>query len=232
MSNSTSLLDILAESQANKEEKADALFDACSQAALFGRRDSTSSGTTWGYYGGRLLVRGVPTAIANGTVVLTVSTINYVEANGAGVVSVNTSAFSADKYPLYEISCSSLGASTWTDHRPIDFDPASLVVAASTGSSYAVDLRLAQTFSLTLNAATVTLSFTNPPTSPNRPWRFRLILTQDGTGGRIVTWPASVLWPPLASSPSLATAAGAVEIVDLMTIDGGTTYFGQHVASY
>ena len=121
MSSSTSLIDSISASQASKEVTANAFFDAASQTAIFGRRQSTTSGLTWGFYGGRLLVDGVLTAIANGTVALTASTTNYVEATRAGVVSKNTTGFTAGSIPLYTIVTGTATVTSYTDERaPVD----------------------------------------------------------------------------------------------------------------
>ena len=89
MASSTTNLDTLT-TNAQQEPAANALFDAASPATLFGRRNSTTSGLTWGYYGGMVLIGGVATSVANGTIAMTASTTNYVEANNAGTVSKNT----------------------------------------------------------------------------------------------------------------------------------------------
>lgn len=117
MSSSTSLLDLIAQSQSSKEVTANALFDAGSPATLFGRRSSTSSGLTWGYYGGAMMVDGVITAIANGTLTLSASTTNYIEATRAGVVSKNTTGFSAGSIPLYSAVTGSSTVTSYTDSR-------------------------------------------------------------------------------------------------------------------
>jgi hypothetical protein len=117
MSNSTTLLDLIAQSQAQKEVTANALFDAASPATIFGRRASTTTALTWGYYGGSLTIGGTPTPIANGTVTLTASTTNYVEATSAGVVSKNTTGFTAGSIPLYTVVTSSAAVDSYTDHR-------------------------------------------------------------------------------------------------------------------
>jgi hypothetical protein len=117
MSSSTTNLDLLVQSQSGKETTANAVFDAASPATIFGRRQSTTSGLTWGYYGGRMLVDGVLTTIANGTVALTASTTNYVEATRAGVVSKNTTAFTAGSIPLYTIVTGSASVTSYTDER-------------------------------------------------------------------------------------------------------------------
>jgi hypothetical protein len=121
MSSSTSLLDLISSSQASKEVTANALFDAGSPAMLFGRRASTTAALTWGYYGGVMLVDGVPTAIANGTVALSASSTNYVEATRAGVVSKNTTGFTAGRIPLYKIVA---GAATVTSYEDWRITPA------------------------------------------------------------------------------------------------------------
>ena len=117
MSNSTATYDAIVQSQASKEVTANAYFDAASQATAFGRRQSTSSGLTWGYYGANLNVDGVLTQIANGTVALSASTTNYVEATRAGVVSKNTTGFTAGQIPLYSIVTGASSVTSYTDYR-------------------------------------------------------------------------------------------------------------------
>ncbi len=54
-----------------------------------------------------------------------------------------------------------------------------------------------------------------------------LVLTQDATGSRTVTWPTTVKWS--GGSPTLSTAAAAVDRVVLVTYNGGTTWLGDLV---
>lgn len=118
MSNSTITFDAIIQAQASKEVTANALFDALSPASLYGRRQSTSSGLTWGYYGGNVLVNGVLTQIANGTLTLTANLTNYVEAEPTtGAVSSNTTAFTAGRTPLYTVVAGASTVSSYTDHR-------------------------------------------------------------------------------------------------------------------
>lgn len=107
----------ISSSQASKEVTANAVFDAASPAMLFGRNALTTTGLTWGYFGGRIYVDGVATAIANSTVALTLSQTNYVEVSIAGVVSSNTTGFSADKSPLYKITTGATSITNYEDHR-------------------------------------------------------------------------------------------------------------------
>lgn len=54
---------------------------------------------------------------------------------------------------------------------------------------------------------------------------FTLILRQDATGGRTVTWPASVKWDS-GTAPTLGTAANNISLLTFYTVDGGTTWLG------
>lgn len=117
MANSSTTLDLIASSQAQKEVTANALFDAASPAMLFGRRASACTGLVWGYYGGALLVDGEPEAIANGTITLDASETNYVEADSDGVVSSNTTEFSAGAIPLYVVVTGSGAVTGYSDMR-------------------------------------------------------------------------------------------------------------------
>ena len=117
MANSTTNLDLISASQGGKENTANAMLDAASPAMIFGRRASACALLTWGYYGGRMLVDSVLTAISNGTVALTASTTNYVEATRAGVVSKNTTGFTAGSIPLYTIVTGASTVTSYTDER-------------------------------------------------------------------------------------------------------------------
>jgi hypothetical protein len=123
MADSTTILDTITSSQSQKETTANAMFDAMSPAALFGRRALTTTGLTWGYYGGWMMVDGVLTQIANGTILLNGDVgspslnVNYVEATRAGVVSSNTTGFTAGSIPLYKVTCSATAVSSYEDYR-------------------------------------------------------------------------------------------------------------------
>jgi hypothetical protein len=64
-----------------------------------------------------------------------------------------------------------------------------------------------------------TFTFTDPP----GPCNMILKLIQDGTGGRTVTWPASVKWPG-GTAPTLSAGGDDIDIVALYF--DGTNYFG------
>lgn len=140
MANSTTNLDQLVQSQASKEVTANALWDAMSQAATYGRRASTTSGLTWGFYGGRATLTGQTqtTSIANGTVLLTASSTNRVVAEkSTGTVSTSTGTTnwdSEDYWRLYEVVTGTATITSYTDHRPSSFQ----VIAASSSAAASV----------------------------------------------------------------------------------------------
>lgn len=117
MSDSTSKLTQLTTSQAGKEATVNELMNALSASSFGGRRQS-SSGLSWDYFGGRILVDGVSTDIANGAVTLTASATNYVESTRAGVVSKNTTGFTPGSIALYKVVTGAATVTSYEDHRP------------------------------------------------------------------------------------------------------------------
>lgn len=98
-------------------------------------------------------------------------------------------------------------------------------VSSPTISAGALTLNLANgnVFTVAHNANITTLTLSGA--TSGRMCSLSLRLTQDGTGGRTITWPASVDWPS-ATAPTLTTTANAVNWIELWTVDGGTTWFG------
>jgi len=110
-------LDLLVQSQAGKEVTANAMFVAAEPATLFAYRENTSGGLTWKYYGGMISVDGVLTDIANGSLTLSASTTNYVEASRTGVVTKNTTGFTPGAVRLYELTTSASAVTATIDRR-------------------------------------------------------------------------------------------------------------------
>lgn len=98
----------------------------------------------------------------------------------------------------------------------------SLEVESDSTSTYTIDLDVANAFDLTLTDD-CTLTFDNAQAGVL--CSFSLWLRQDATGGRTVTWPASVVWSE-GTAPTLSTAASTYDILVFMTVDGGTTWEG------
>jgi hypothetical protein len=119
MADSTTNLDTIATGQSQKEATANELIDAASPSTFGGNHSTATSGLTWGYYGGKYFDgSGAIQNLLNGTVTLTASATNYVEFNNAtGLVTVNTSAFTSGRMPLYKIVTGPSSISSYTDER-------------------------------------------------------------------------------------------------------------------
>lgn len=97
-----------------------------------------------------------------------------------------------------------------------------LVAGGNSGATFTLSLANGNVITLTLSA-NCTLTF--PTVANDGAYSFTLVLTQDGTGSRLVTWPASVKWAG-GTVPTLSTAAGKVDVFTFITVNGGTTWLG------
>ena len=91
-----------------------------------------------------------------------------------------------------------------------------------TAGTLAVDTNAARVHTAILATSVTVLSIT-AGNRPNTLQSALLVLTQDGTGGRSVTFPNSFRWQG-GFSPSLSTAPGATDGIQLMTFDSGATW--------
>lgn len=96
-------------------------------------------------------------------------------------------------------------------------------IAYSSGT-LTIDCSLANVFEITLGANVSATSITNVPPSGYE-FTIELHLIQDATGGRTMSWPSSVKWP-MNITPTLSTTASTNSIIQLRTLDGGTTWYG------
>lgn len=94
--------------------------------------------------------------------------------------------------------------------------------AGSSGAAVALDLANGNVQKLTLTANS-TITLTSPASGAMR--SLTLLVFQDGTGSRTITWPGSVAWGN-AGAPVLTTTAAKMDIISLFTVDGGTTWYG------
>lgn len=118
MADSTTHIDGIVQGQGSQDLTANAAFDSFSPSATYGRRASSTSGLNFGYYGGKVRIAGVSTAISNGSIALTASVTNYIEAHpDTGVVSKNNSAFTPGYLPLYSVVTGASTITSWTDCR-------------------------------------------------------------------------------------------------------------------
>jgi len=96
----------------------------------------------------------------------------------------------------------------------------------NTGTSATLDLSLGNFITATLTGS-CTFSFSNPTTNA---FAFTLVLTNDGTAGRTITWPAAVIWPS-GSIPNRTTSANKTDVYTFFTVNSGSTWFG-NLAQY
>ena len=129
---------------------------------------------------------------------------------------------------------------TWdiVDLMPVSMDPGVIMVqgpqgdpgdmtivndtANWTGSQALTEADLPSTIRRVLTG-NVALTLATPVATPKRSGTISLVLIQDGTGGRTITWPATVLWPDgIVQQP--AAAANSKSYFNLMWT--GTEWFG------
>lgn len=96
-------------------------------------------------------------------------------------------------------------------------------VAQNAATSSVINCASGTVFNLTLNQASTTLSFSNVPASGA--YALTLVVSQDGTGGRTLTWPGSVKWAN-GTAPTLTATASKKDIITLITFDAGTSWYG------
>lgn len=118
MADSTSNIDNVKQSQSSKEVTINAFFDAASPSTIYGRRQSTTSGLTFGYYGGRW--GGF--SIANGTQLLTANTTTYFSVKKSdGTVDFSTATTnwndSTNYARAYKLVTGASSITSWEDHR-------------------------------------------------------------------------------------------------------------------
>lgn len=87
-----------------------------------------------------------------------------------------------------------------------------------------IDCSLATIFPITLSTSITTLTFSNIPAT-GRVFSMTLFITQAGGGSKTITWPASVKWSG-GTTPTLTTTNGKVDVITLVTFDGGTIWYG------
>jgi hypothetical protein len=96
----------------------------------------------------------------------------------------------------------------------------------NTGAAPNIDISSGNFIAATLNQ-NATFTFSNAPTGV---CSFTLLLSNDATPSRTITWPVSVKWPG-GTIPSRTTTASAIDIYTFFTINDGTNWYG-NLAQY
>lgn len=92
----------------------------------------------------------------------------------------------------------------------------------SSGVALTLDPKNGNVQQLTLTASCA-LSLVNPVSGVM--CSLTLLISQDVTGSRVITWPVSVSWGEYGV-PVLSTTAGLTDIVNIFTVDGGSKWYG------
>jgi len=122
MSDSSTPFGTVATGQSNQTSKANALLDAVAPVAIYGLKAASTSGLTLGYHGGKISINGVVTTIADGTLAMTASVTNYVEASPqTGAVSKNTTAYTPGYWRIGRAVTGTASITTWYDDRYLGF---------------------------------------------------------------------------------------------------------------
>lgn len=99
-------------------------------------------------------------------------------------------------------------------------------VTAAPTTAYTTDLTTGSVFKLTMGGNTA-ITFSNVPAA-GLTTTITFMLIQDGTGTRVPSFPAAVLWQG-GTAPTWSTASGEIDIITMFTDDGGTTWYANLV---
>jgi hypothetical protein len=96
------------------------------------------------------------------------------------------------------------------------------VNALATSGTIAIDCSLGDYFTLAAAGNMTSFTFSNLPAS-GKAQTIMVRITQDATGSRVATWPASFKWAG-ASAGVLSTAANSVDVLAITTFNQGTSW--------
>ena len=113
------LLAVVASGNIGIQSNAYDVDSLCLNGGAFSQEADTTTGLTFGYYGGSVYNGSTNVVTAAGTIALTASATNYVEVDNAGVVHANTVSFTAGRLPLYTVVTSSGAITTVTNSKTL-----------------------------------------------------------------------------------------------------------------
>lgn len=116
-----------------------------------------------------------------------------------------------------------------TSNSPLKFNAIAaseyINVMGNTSTNSVINLANGNFITVTLDS-NVVFTITNVP---SQAVSFTLILKNDATPGRSITWPNNIKWPG-GSIPMRTTAANKEDVYKFFTIDSGATWYGNIVA--
>lgn len=207
MSDSTTPLGTIAIGLGDQSTKANALFDASAPVAIYAKKYATTSGLSLGYHGGKISINGVVTAIADGTLALTASNTNYVEANpSTGAVTKNTTAYTPGYWRIGRAVTGASSITTWYDDRFLNFGQQTrmLTKAFPTDANYTATAAEADVDVINISAGVVTATrdFIVPVAFPKQ-WT---VINNTAQSVRIIG--------PTGTGITIATAKTAMVLAD------------------
>ncbi|EAR22912.1 hypothetical protein [Nitrococcus mobilis] len=217
----------------------------------FDEDPATTRGLIWGHRAGLLRDMTKITRVPTGTLAIYPSATNYVEVNREGRVVVNKGGFTSGHIPLRQITTDAESITESIDQRALfilSFDDfkcdgsipmtgdlrmqrnaikayaETLAKPKIFGGALKIILSVGNVFAVTLTADVKNLSFESAPEG-DKAYSFTLILTQDETGGRNISWPKAVKWPG-GAAPDISTAPNGDTVLRFVTLDGGVAWRG------
>ena len=139
-------------------------------------------------------------------------TINADTVTGAAVVTADASG----QLTLQTAGTNALSLVAGAVINPTVTNYTETLFTANTGTAFTIDLANGTVQYLTLTG-NCTYTFPTPVAGKS----FILIQKQDGTGGRTVTWPASVKWPG-GTAPTLTSTASKADKFIFTAVDGSS----------
>ncbi|MBI5003547.1 hypothetical protein HZC00_00420 [Candidatus Kaiserbacteria bacterium] len=152
------------------------------------------------------------------------ATTAKVNIKGSGSLDLFNVATSGGSPALYVKSSGSVGIGNSNPQHALDVSGA-IYSRLVTATSSTINWNDGNVQSMTLTS-NMTLSFSNG----QQGGEYKLILKQDSTGGRTVTWPADVLWAN-ATAPTLTATTGGKDLISFVK-DGDGFYLGSYKLNY